>query len=341
MTTPASGAGTTRSRSRWWWVLGGAAYGLGLRVLFGVLPASYQGVMSSAFVLGTPFVLGALTVYGQRHHPRTWSSMIVTPWITIGLMLLGCAVTLLEGSICLAIMSPLFLALGSLGGLAMGVALRLLGGHRTELRAVAALPLLLLLIDGYIPLQDARQVVRRSMVIDAAPAVVWDEILDARAIRAEELPWSLTHAIGVPKPVEGVNIATPDGEVRYSKWERGVHFRGVVTSRRPYRSIRWRYAFDEDSFPAGSMDDHVAIGGRYFDLQDTTLNLQPLPGNRTRLEIVAHYRVSSSINFYALPVAKLIGTDFVDTILGMYKGRSERAVHRPGIARRPQSANGT
>ena len=38
-----------------------------------------------------------------------------------------------------AIMSPLFLALGSLGGLAMGVALRLLGGHRTELRAVAAL----------------------------------------------------------------------------------------------------------------------------------------------------------------------------------------------------------
>ena len=329
MTKPASGAGTIRSRSRWWWwVLGGAAYGLGLRVLFGVLPTSYQGVMSSAFVLGTPFVLGALTVYGQRHHPRTWSSMIVTPWITVGLMLLGCAVTLLEGSICLAIMSPLFLALGSLGGLAMGVALRLLGGHRTELRAVAALPLLLLLVDGYIPRQDARQVIRRSTVIDAAPSVVWDEILEARAIRADELPWSLAHAIGVPKPVEGVNIATPDGEVRYSKWERGVHFRSVVIDRRPYRSIRWRYAFDKDSFPAGSMDDHVAIGGRYFDLQDTMLNLHPLPGKRTRLEIVAHYRVSSSFNLYAVPVAKLIGVDFVDSILGLYKGRSERHAAR-------------
>lgn len=328
MTSPAPTAGATTARTWWYWVIGGAAYGLCLRVLFGALPVAYQGVMSAAFIFGTPFVLGALTVYGRRHLAQTWASLLVTPWITVGLMLVGCAVTLLEGSICLAIMSPLFLALGSFGGLAMGVALRLLGGHRTELRAVAALPLLLLLVDGYIPLQDARQVVRRSTVVNAAPSVVWDEILEARAIRADELPWSLAHAIGVPKPVEGVNIATQDGEVRFSTWERGVHFRGVVTDRRPYRSIRWRYVFDEDSFPAGSMDDHVAIGGRYFDLQDTTLNLQPLSGNRTRLEIVAHYRVSSSVNLYAVPVANLIGADFVDSLLGLYKGRSERHAAR-------------
>jgi len=28
--------------------------------------------------------------------------------------------------------------------------------------------------------------------------------------------------------------------------------------------------FDSHSFPADSMDEHVAIGGRYFDLHDTT-----------------------------------------------------------------------
>ncbi len=309
-------------------MIGGAVYGVCLRLLFGVLPDSFQGVMSVAFILGTPFMLGAITVYGRRHRPLAWITLIVMPWATVGLMLIGCAVTLLEGSICLAIMSPLFFAVGSFGGLAMGVALRLFGRHRTELRAVAALPLLLLLTDPYLPLQDARQVIRRSMVVNAAPAVVWDEIIDARAIRADELPWSLTHAIGVPKPLEGVNIVTDTGEVRYSRWERGVHFRGVVIDRQPHRSITWRYAFDGDSFPAGSMDDHVAIGGRYFDLQDTTFNLQPLPGDRTRLEIVAHYRVSSSINAYAVPVAALIGADFVDTILGLYKGRSERHAAR-------------
>lgn len=321
-TAPATG------RTWWRWVLGGALYGVLLRVLFGALEVSSYGVMSSAFLLGTPFVLGAITVYGRRHEPRTWAMLIAAPWITVGLMLFGCAIALLEGSICLAIMSPLFLALGSLDGLAMGLVLKLFGRQRTELRAVAALPLLLILFDGQSPPQDVQQVIRRAMVIDAAPEVVWNEILDARAIRADELPWSLTHAIGVPKPIEGVNVATADGEVRYSKWERGVHFRGVITDRQPQRSITWRYEFDRDSFPAGSMDDHVAIGGRYFDLQDTTLNLQPLADGRTQLEIVAHYRISSNINFYAVPVSNLIGTDFVDTILGLYKGRSERHARR-------------
>jgi hypothetical protein len=328
MTDAAPGTLPVIGRTWWRWVIGGAVYGVLLRVLFGVLELSPDGVMSAAFLLGTPFVLGALTVYGRRHEPRTWVTLIVVPWVTVGLMLIGCAIALLEGSICLAIMSPLFLALGSLGGLAMGLALKMLGGHRTELRAVAALPLLLILFDHQSPPQDVRQVIRRSVVVDAAPAVVWNEILDARAIRADELPWSLTHAIGVPKPLEGVNVLSPSGEVRFSKWERGVHFRGVVTRRQPQRSITWRYVFDRDSFPAGSMDDHVAIGGRYFDLHDTTFNLQPLVDGRTRLEIVAHYRVSSSINFYAIPVASLIGVDFVDTILGLYKGRSERHAQR-------------
>ena len=112
--------------------------------------------------------------------------------------------------------------------------------------------------------------------------------------------------------------------MRYSKWERGVAFRGVVTQRREHESIGWRYAFDAHSFPSGSMDEHVAIGGRYFDLRDTVFNLYGTPGGHTRLEIVAHYRVTSSINAYAVPASKLLGHDFVATILGLYKHRSER-----------------
>lgn len=312
----------------WWWVIGGALYGIAMRVLFGAMPDDAIGVMSTAFIFGAPFVMGALTVYGLRHAPLSVARMMIAPWATVGLMLVGCAVTLLEGSICLAILSPVFFALGTLGGLAMGLALRWLGRDRTELKAVVALPLLLMVFDNAMPLPDAHRVVRRSVEIDAVPAVVWHEILDARGIRADELPFSLTHAIGVPKPLEGVNVATADGEVRHSRWERGVHFRGEVVRRTPERSITWRYRFDEDSFPPGSMDDHVEIGGRYFGLDDTTFNLHPLPGGRTRLEIVAHYRVTSSINVYAVPVADLIGTDFVDTILGLYKGRSERTAAR-------------
>jgi hypothetical protein len=118
---------------------------------------------------------------------------------------------------------------------------------------------------------------------------------------------------------------TPEGEVRFSRWERGVNFQGVVTSRKEDTSISWQYRFDAHSFPKGSMDEHVAIGGRYFDMDDTAFHLEPMPGGTTRLEIVAHYRVSSAINFYAVPAADFLGRDFVSTILALYKRRSETA----------------
>jgi hypothetical protein len=166
---------------------------------------------------------------------------------------------------------------------------------------------------------------RRSVLVDAPPATIWKQILTARSIGPEELPPSLTHMIGVPKPLEGINVRTVDGEVRFSRWERGVNFRGFVTARKENESITWRYVFDDRSFPAGSMDEHVAIGGRYFDLRDTSFHLVPVADGRTRLEIVAHYRVSSSINAYAIPASVVLGRDFLDTILGLYKRRSESA----------------
>lgn len=309
----------------WWWIPAGALYGLLLRLLFGALPEA-GGVMSMAFALGTPFVLGALTLYGRRHRPFGWRTMVFLPWLTVALMLAGCAVTLLEGAICLAIMAPLFFLLGSLGGLAMGVALHLLGRDRSELRAVALLPLLLVAGDRLLPPAEVRHAVRDAIEIDAPPAVVWAQILDARDIRGEELPFCLAHAIGVPRPIEGVNRMTAEGEVRTSRWERGVRFTAIVLHRREAREIAWRYRFAPDSFPPGSMDEHVAVGGRHFDMEDTTLRLRPLPGGRTRLEIVGHYRVSTPFNFYAVPVADALGTGFVRTLLGLYKGRSERAM---------------
>ena len=315
----------TGADKTWWiWIVGGALYGIFLRVLFGAMPDDISSVMSIAFLIGTPFVLGALTVYGARHRNQTWVSFIFGPWLAVTFMLLGCAISFLEGSICLAIISPIFFVCASLGGVTMGIALKMAGKSQTHLRAVAILPFLIIAGENSTPLHEKQMVLQQSVVIDASPSTVWSQILTARTIKAEEVPFSVTHFIGVPKPIEGINVQTEEGEIRYSTWERGVTFRALVTNKRPYESITWHYMFDDKSFPPGSMDEHVAIGGKYFDLQDTTFNLYPLPGNKTKLEIVAHFRVSSSINFYAVPMATFIGRDFINSILGLYKGRSER-----------------
>lgn len=325
-----------RLRPWWVWLIGGAALGVLMRVLFGALPADVAGPMSIAFVVGTPVAVGAITVYGARPASASWVFAIFAPWGTVALMLLGCALALLEGSICIALLMPLFLGCASVGGVAMEGALRIAKARRSSLKAVALLPLFMVVAESQIEDETQTRELRSSIVIDAPPRVVWKELLAARAIRPDELPFSLTHFIGVPRPMEGVNVVGPDGEVRYSKWERGVSFRAVVTERVEQASITWRYVFDEDSFPPGAMDEHVAIGGRYFDIGDTTFNLRPAPGERTELEIVAHYRVTTRFNFYAVPAATILGKDFMATLLGFYKHRSERAdgriTNEPSVA---------
>jgi hypothetical protein len=105
----------------------------------------------------------------------------------------------------------------------------------------------------------------------------------------------------------------------------GVNFSALVTDRIEDRSITWRYRFTPDSFPKGSLDEHVKIGGQYFDLYDTTFNLEAISGNFTELEIISHYRVTTDVNFYGVPVARFIARDFMSAILRLYKLRSERS----------------
>jgi rRNA maturation endonuclease Nob1 len=221
-------------------------------------------------------------------------------------------------------MMPLLVVFASVGGVVGKLCRPSNAGSITTMHSVAVLPLLMAVAEPYVQPPSQELQVVDSVEINAPPDRIWREITEARNIQSEELPLSLSHLIGVPKPLEGVNVLTDDGEVRYSKWERGVNFRAVITHREVNRSISWRYEFDANSFPAGSMDEHVAIGGRYFDLRDTTFYLRAHDDGTTTLELQAHYRVTTPINFYAAPVAHLLGRDFVGTILGLYKGRSER-----------------
>lgn len=309
------------------WILFGAAYGLAGRVLFAHAPHIFGAqIISVAFLLGTPFAIGAIVIYGLRQaRPSVWK-MIWAPWVAIALALAGSAIALLEGSVCIILASPIFFVISSLGGLVMGLVLRWTGRGTATFNSILALPLALALIEPAMPQEPEMLEDRVAIEVAAPPHRIWEEIRNARDIRKEELPGNFTHWIGVPRPVEGVNVMTPTGEVRYSKWERGVHFSARVTHEIPDRTITWRYAFTPDSFPQGSLDDHVKIGGRYFNVHDTTFNLQPVSATATRLEVISHYSVTTDVNFYSVPVARFIAKDFMSAIVHLYKFRSERDV---------------
>jgi len=310
-------------KQHWPWFVFGAIYGVFLRFLFGVLPSSVEGPMSVAFLIATPLVAGALTIYGYRGQNLRLSQVIFYPWLTITLLLLGSAIAMLEGLICIVIMAPLFLFVASLGGLLMAGCLYYIEKNTKPLLSIALLPYLVFFAEPHLELDYKNVQIVESVIVQASPETIWAEIMTAKEIKADELPLSFSHLIGVPKPLEGLNVEVSGQEIRYSIWEKGVNFKANVTERAEYEYIKWDYVFNKNSFPKGSMDDHVAIGGTYFDLHDTAFTLKPISPNKTELIITANYKINSPINFYAIPFSKFLGVDFVKTILGLYKNRSE------------------
>lgn len=132
----------------------------------------------------------------------------------------------------------------------------------------------------------------------------------------------IAYKIGVPYPIEARTIEARVGGKRQLLWQRGVSFEEEITDWQENRHIAWKYLFTPESFPKGSLDDHVVIGGQYFDIEDTSYTLTP-ERNGTRLTVQVGTRVSTNFNWYADLCARYLIGDTAETILNFYKQRAQ------------------
>lgn len=308
----------------------GVVYGLVMRLLFGGfpgIPAPFddKGPMLLSFVVLVPVVLGMITVYGLTPDRRSVVRAILAPWITVIAFALGTAITLLEGSICIAIALPAFLVESSIGGLLMLLLLRL-GARpsRSTTSSILLLPLLLGGIEARVPDIDRHDHVHHSRVIHASPERIWAVLNDVEGIQSGELGHGLAWNIGMPYPLSGRTESTAEGRVRRSRWQHGIRFDEPIVAWEPARRLGWVYRFQADSIPVDALDDHVALGGRYAGLDETRFTLTPVPGG-TRVDLAVGYRVSTNFNAYsAWWMERLLG-DGSERILAMYARRAEQA----------------
>ena len=103
---------------------------------------------------------------------------------------------------------------------------------------------------------------------------------------------------------------------------KGIHFDQIAADWQPNRNVRWIYRFEDDSFPPGALDDHVRIGGQYFDVIDTEYSLRKTNAG-TELRVRMSYRVSTSFNWYTRPIAEFLVGNFEDAALNFYAHRAE------------------
>jgi len=310
----------------WFWaLLGGASYGLLMRLAFGLSIFHSQpggsGVMLVSFLLLVPFLIGLWTVWQLPESRRKWSTAFLLPWAPTAVFLGGTAILAIEGSICIVLAMPIFLALASLGGLVAFLVIREKPSLGTT-SAILMLPLATGLYEQRLPLPDAILASTESIHIAAPPERIWQLINDAEAIEPAEMASGWAWRIGVPYPVSALTVDTAEGRVRKLRWQHDVHFDEPILDWAENRYIRWSYRFAADSIPPGALDEHVTIGGRYFDLVDTSYRLEPEDGG-TRLAIVVHYRISTRFNWYAGPLGRWMVDDAARTILAFYQRRAQ------------------
>jgi uncharacterized protein YndB with AHSA1/START domain len=315
----------------WFWpILAGALVALVLRIVFSGGPGQRFSPMLGSFVYFVPAVCGAVTVYlAERIERRSWGYYLWAPWVATALFVTGTLAVFIEGIICAIVIIPLFAVMGSVGGLAMGIVCRITNWPKPALYSFALIPLLLGGIEPQLPNPDQFSNTSRTLFIAAPAERVWHELNAARDIRPAEVGDAWAYRIGVPMPMSGVTVDTPEGRVRQVQWQKNVHFEEIVTEWQPNRLLKWRFRFTPDSFPAGALDDHVMIGGQYFDLRDSTYTLTPRDGG-TELRVEVSWRLSTRFNWYADPVMQLLLGDASENILRFYKARSEATVAAAG-----------
>jgi len=315
----------------------GILYGLFCRVLFhgadewvrqafGRTGVALLGIMSISFLFLVPAALGFIVIWFERGEHR-WARMLFGPWISAVIMTLCTVALQLEGWICVIMALPVILFMASLGGVVAGFArpkVQTDGGRRLCVAAVALLPFVAGPLESLRARSNELRTVACSIDIAATPAQVWRQIRSVPRITEAEHTFSWHHRVGFPRPTEAVLEGTGVGSVRYARFEGDLLFVEKVTEWDENRRLSFSIKADTANIPPTTLDEHVIIGGPYFDVLHGTYWIEPLGPDRVRLHLASDQRLATGFNAYAAWWTEWVMADLQDYILRIVKARAER-----------------
>jgi hypothetical protein len=306
----------------------GLAYGLIARAAFGGGSNSpFLEVMSLAFIFGVPIALGFITVwFGDPERRGLWLRCIFLPWVS-GIMYLFSVLALYwEGLICIVLWSPVVLVLSSVGGLLAGLLNFLIKSTRNRNYCVAIVALLPFIAA---PLEHLRQssaevrTVNTQIKIHANSRQVWNQIKSVPLIAESEQSFSFPHLLGFPRPLEAKLVGEGIGAVRYATFERDVLFVEKIDEWDEPRRLSFSIHADTGHISSKVFDEHVIVGGKYFDVLRGTYWIEPVGSGDVILHLSSNQRLSTRFNFYSHFWTEYLMADLQNYILHIIKRRCE------------------
>jgi len=304
-------------------VLMPAIYGLVLKLLFGLSDYSTLfSVMSLGFLFIVPFVMGALTIYFSPHG-KTKSNVytVFMPWLSMFVFFITTILLKIEGWACWLMVSPLFFLLSSIGGF-IGRAYQKTNNN-VMVSAILLLPFLFAPIENYIGAQQKTFKAYNYIDINAPADKIWQLVTRVSKIKETEDSGWLNKALGFPRPVEAELNYEGVGAYRKAIFTNGLVFHETVTAYEHQKKMVFSIKANPHEIPSTTLDEHVVVGGKFFDVLNGTYELEKLNDNKYRLHLYSHFVLNTTFNFYAGIWAKWIMKDIQRNILEVEKKRAE------------------
>ena len=300
----------------------GIPYGLMARFLFGLDDSKeYLEIMSIAFIFLVPMIIGGISIcFGTVEQRKSRTFQVYSPWITIFVFLIINWLTGMEALLCIVMLLPAFMFSASVGGIIMGIILKSRRQPKT-LKIVLFLPLLVGVIESNFDRGSGFYTVETSIIVNSNKNAIWSEIKSIKNIKEDELEWTLSHAIGIPKPLNSeLSFEGVEGE-RKITWDKGIEFTEKITAWK--HEEEFTYEIEIDNIPINAVDKHIEVGGKYFDMISGGYKIEELEKSKCRVTLHTKYEVRTRFNFYSKFWADFIIDDFHHAILHLAKQRIE------------------
>jgi hypothetical protein len=283
-----------------------------------------MAIMSITFLAGLPFLVGYLTIWLWKDE-RTKTSKLFQffyPMIPIFGFFLITLLLAIEGWACWLMMLPVFLIIAGLGGLLAGY-LKNRSRDKLYISLVMLLPFIIGPIEQVIDRPETAYKVTTTIDINSTAEAIWKNVTRVREISDKEDNGKLSDFLGFPRPIKAELDFEGNGAHRKAIFDKGLEFDEDVIEYEHLKKMRFTISANPYDIPSTTMDEHIVIGGDYFDVLTGEYRLVKLSDQNYRLELDSEFILNTSFNFYASFWAKHIMKDIQVNIINVIKERAE------------------
>jgi hypothetical protein len=282
--------------------------------------------MTIGFLAIVPLCMGYVAVdhYLRKKTAESvdWQDWAFLPAVSVLITMAVSLIVRWEGYICLIFAAPIMFVFSAIGGAIARIVWGKFKHRAPGTLSAFALPLLIILVEAHVPSALQVRPVETEILIHAPASVVWNNIKSVRQIDPSELPQSWVTRLGFPKPVAATLSHEGIGGVREASFTGGLVFTETVNRWEPGSDLRFSIHANTDSLPKSTLDEHVTVGGAFFDVLDGEYRLEPRPDG-TLLRLTSHERLSTHFNPYAGVWTDAVMRSIQNQILQVVRKRCE------------------